>query len=146
MDTIGDILAVKGSSIHRVLPSVTVQHAVDLMNAQNIGSLLIIDEQTLLGIFTERDVLKRVVGKGLDTQTTLVGDVMTRSLITVRRATGLSEAMKLVTTHRCRHLPVVEDSKVLGMVSIGDLTRAMIRHLEHEVESLAMYIGSPFPA
>jgi CBS domain-containing protein len=139
--TVDDILAVKGSQIYHIGPHATVASAVELMNDRNIGALLIIDEGVLLGIFTERDVLSRVVAQKLDPLTTPVYQVATRALVTVRGSTSLLEAQRLVTHKRCRHLPVLENGRVVGLVSIGDLTRATIRTLSHEVEELSLYIS-----
>ena len=144
--TVDDILAVKGSHVHQIGPHLSVANAVELMNNQNIGSLLVVDEGVLLGIFTERDVLTRVVARQLDPHNTPVYQVATRTLVTVRGSTSLLEAQHLVTNHRCRHLPVVENGRLTGLVSIGDLTRATIRTLSHEVKELSLYISGAISA
>lgn len=107
-----------------------------------IGSLLVSEGHRLLGIFTERDVLTRVVGRGLDPDRTPVGEVMTRRLVTVTPETTIEEAMAMITEHRCRHLPVVAGEKVVGLVSSGDLTRWLVRDQLAEIHDLVDYIRS----
>jgi CBS domain-containing protein len=140
--TVQDVLAQKQNRLITISPYASVDEAVQLMNQHRLGSVLVEDDQVLLGIFTERDVLTRVAGAGLAPSETAVTDVMTRSLITVRRSTPISEVMKVMTVNRCRHLPVVEDGKLLGLVSIGDVMRLEIQGLEHEVQHLVTYIGT----
>lgn len=144
--SVDQILALKGSTVHRIAPYGTVREAVLLMNHHNIGSLLVIDGAFLMGIFTERDVLTRVIGEGRDPVTTKVEDVMTRSLVTLPRTCTLRQALGIVDSKRCRHLPVVEGNRVLGLVSIGDLTRGTIRYLESDVVELSRYITTPYLA
>ncbi len=134
------LLAEKGNVVHHVSPEAPVAEAVRRMNDHHVGSLLVIDAGTLLGIFTERDVLVRVVDKGLDPRTTVVEEVMTDELITVSPNTTVHEAMHIVTRRRCRHLPVVEHGEVIGMISIGDLTRWMVRDQRDMIEHLERYI------
>lgn len=132
-----DVLAHKPHHIRMVTPYACITDAVRLMNRYNIGSLLVMDEGVLLGILTERDVLFRVVGQHLEPEATLVSDVMTRGLVTVTPYTTLREAMRLVTDQRVRHLPVLDDDQLVGIVSSGDLTRAITQALEKEVDALS---------
>lgn len=138
--TMGRLLTDKGTSVEAIHGGATVKRAVDDMNACGIGSLLVTAGHQLLGIFTERDVLTRVVGRGLDPNKTLVEEVMTRLVITVTLETTIEEAMAVITEHRCRHLPVVAGDKVVGIVSSGDLTRWLIRDQRAEIDDLVGYI------
>ncbi|MGE0322303.1 MAG: CBS domain-containing protein [Polyangiaceae bacterium] len=137
---ISEILAAKPHHIRTVTPYACVTDAVRLMNRYNIGALLVMDEGVLLGIITERDVLFRVVGQHLEPEATLVSDIMTRGLVTVTPHTTLQEAMHRVTEQRVRHLPVLDDDQLVGVVSSGDLTRAITQSLEREVDALSSKI------
>jgi CBS domain-containing protein len=133
--------------IFSVSPDATVLEAVQLMNRERIGSVLVCGVEGSIGIFTERDVLVRVVAAGRDPATTLVGATMTRPFVAVRTTTTVEEAMRIITTKRCRHLPVRgEDDKIVGVVSIGDLTRWIVRDQENQIEGLFDYIAGRYPA
>ena len=138
-----EILAVKGDTVHQVSPASTVFDAIQEMNDPRHGALLVVDGGTPVGMFTERDVLTRVVPPGLDAARVTVGEVMSRDLITIRPDLSIHNAMRVVTEKKRRHLPVVEDGRLLGMISIGDLTRWLVREYGNEVETLLQYINGP---
>jgi len=125
-DTLDSLLDKQNPVIHSVCPDVSIKECVCLMNDHGIGAMLVIEDDQLLGIFTERDAISRVLGAGLDPTSTNVSAVMTKNPVCVSASTTLEEAMSIVTNQRIRHLPVVEDGKVLGMVSSGDLTHRLI--------------------
>ena len=136
----------KGGTVHTTRPDVTVRDAVRQMNEHHIGALLVMREARPDGIFTERDVLMRVVAAGLDPDTTRVESVMSRRLTLIRPETTVDEAMAIVTRERHRHLPVVDATgRVAGMISIGDLTRWTVRDEESRIQNLNEYIwgGNP---
>lgn len=135
----------KGATVHAVPPSATVLEAVRKMNQEHIGALLVRDDEQVAGIFTERDVLTRVIDRGRAPAATPVAEVMTSSLVTVGPRTTVEEAMAVVTEKRCRHLPVMEGDRVLGLVSIGDLTRWVTRHQAWHIEDLVRYITRVYP-
>ncbi len=137
---VSKILADKGTHVENVSPTATVAAAVARMNERNIGSLLVLDDGRPVGIFTERDVLTRVVGYQLEPAETPVSEVMTNSVITITPDTTIRDAMMIVTDTRCRHLPVVRDGKVVGMISIGDLTRWVVRDQQRTIDDLTDYI------
>jgi CBS domain-containing protein len=122
--------------IHAVEPGATVTECVSLMNALNIGAMLVMEGAELRGIFTERDAMTRVLGGGLDPSVTRVGEVMTPNPICVAPELSLNEARGLITRRRIRHLPVVKDGRVLGMVSSGDLTHWLVRDEPANVREL----------
>ncbi|MDQ8208699.1 CBS domain-containing protein [Coraliomargarita sp. SDUM461003] len=124
----------------------TVSAAVAEMNRQRIGSLLVKREGQVCGIFTERDVLTRVVSAGRDPSVTLVRDVMTEDFQSIRLETSVEDAMHIMTDRRVRHLPVFDDNVLLGMVSIGDVTRWLLKVNEMEAENLRRYIFSEYPS
>lgn len=122
MATVKDILSDKSTHVWSISKEATVLEAASLMNEHRIGSLLIMTTDRIEGIFTERDVLRRVVGKGRDPATTSVAEVMTTDLTCCQPDTPLEEARVAMRNRRIRHLPVVDDTgKVHGMISIGDL-------------------------
>lgn len=126
-DTLDSLLDKQDPIIHSVCPDVSVTECVSLMNDHRIGAMLVMENDQLLGIFTERDAISRVLGVGLDPTSTNVSGVMTRNPVCVSASTTLEEAMSIVTNQRIRHLPVLEDDKVLGVVSSGDLTHRLIK-------------------
>ena len=114
------------------------------MNRQRVGCMLVIDEGRLVGVFTERDVLKRVVGAGVDPTRTRVAEVMTSTVITVSPDATVEQAMVIFTEKRCRHLPVIEQGRLVGTISIGDITRWMADSSRAEAEHLKNYITTGF--
>lgn len=141
---VGDILRSKGSDIFAVGPLATVIDAVTVMNDNHVGSVLVLEDGYPVGIFSERDVLVRVVAGNRDPRKTLVRDVMTTRLHTVTPDARAYEVMHLITHRRIRHIPVVEDDKLLGLVSAGDITKLMQQTLKREVRELSNYIGGPY--
>ena len=144
-DTLRSVLSHKGSKVHCVVPGASVLEAVRKMNDEHIGALLVRDGSEVVGIFTERDVLCRVLDRGRDPGTTLVRDVMTTDVVAVSPETGVEEAMAIITDRRCRHLPVMRGDELEGLVSIGDLTRWVSRHQEGHIRDLVNFITGKYP-
>src|SRR5205809_5050268 len=113
---ISAILDRKGRNVFSVLPTISVADAVAEMNRHRVGSVLVIDAGRLVGIFTERDVLRRVVGAGVDPKSALVADVMTAGVITITPESTIEETMRIFTEKRCRHLPVLANGKLTGTI------------------------------
>ena len=134
------VLESKVGRIEKVDVTATVCAAVGLMNDREIGSVLVFEGTRLAGIFTERDVLVRVVGERRDPTTVRVGEVMTRQLMVIEPTTTVEQAMALMTARRHRHLPVVDGDAVVGVVSAGDLTRWVIRDQQRSITDLTDYI------
>jgi len=141
---IRDILRRKGEDVYTVGPLATVIDAVNAMNDHHVGSVLVSEAGFPVGIFSERDVLVRVVAAHRDPRQTLVRDVMTTRLYTASADDTLLEVMHLMTERRCRHVPVMEGELLVGLVSIGDLTKAIQYNLRQEVRELSSYIGGPY--
>ena len=137
---ISALLERKGSAVHSVSPTLSVYDAVAEMNRHRIGAIVVLDGARLVGIFTERDVLRRVVGAGLDPQRALVADVMSAGVITIAPEATVEQAMNIFTEKRCRHLPVLNGGTLLGVISIGDVTRWMADTNRAEAEHLRNYI------
>ncbi len=127
-ETLGKLLRDENPLIHSVGPDASVTECVKRMNELKIGAMLVMDGDRLVGIFSERDAMIRVLGAGLDPTGTEVSTVMTANPVCVSPSTSLEEAMGIVSGRRIRHLPVVEHDKVLGVVSSGDLSHRLINN------------------
>lgn len=138
---VGEVLDEKGRDVVSVGPNTTVAVAVKRMNEARIGSILVIDRGRLLGIVTERDVLVRVVAAGREARTTLVVEVMTSDLVRVEPTETVEDAMLVMSRARCRHLPVMDGSRLLGIVSVGDLMGWLVRHQRLRIEGLLQFVA-----
>ncbi|HRE84059.1 MAG TPA: CBS domain-containing protein [Opitutaceae bacterium] len=142
MDTpISALLERKGSVVYSVPSTFSVAEAVAEMNRCRVGAIVVIDRDHLVGIFTERDVLRRVVGAGIDPVQTPVSEVMSTSVMTITPEATIEDTMNVFTQKRCRHLPVVAQNQLVGVVSIGDVTRWVTDLHRTEAEHLKNYIA-----
>jgi CBS domain-containing protein len=147
MDTpVAALLERKGSAVHAVASTITIADAVAEMNKNRIGCVVVLDEGRIAGIFTERDVLRRVVGADIDPKTVRVADVMTRNVYTIPPETTVEQTMTLFAERRCRHIPIVEHGQLKGLISIGDISRWMSDTHRAECDHLKSYIAGGFPA
>ena len=138
--TVRQVLLRKGGGVYSVHPKATVLEALRKLAEHDIGALLVMEGDRLLGIFSERDYARKLVLLGRFSKDTRVEEVMTREVITVTPETTLEEAMRLMTEHRVRHLPVLEEGRVVGVVSIGDAVKAIITEQEVLIEELSRYV------
>jgi CBS domain-containing protein len=145
MDSLEGILQEKGKTLHRVRPDTAVLEAVKMMCAAHVGALLVMLDEDVIGMFSERDLMKRVVLAGRDPSRVRVGDVMTPRVVCARHDASPEEVMEVMTRARVRHLPVLRGRHVDGMVSMGDLVRWTIREREHSVEQLTEYVTGKYP-
>ena len=145
METLRPIIETKGTTIHTATPRETVLAAVDEMCRHHVGALLVLEEGEAVGIISERDMLTRVLLQRRDPGATKVAEVMTPDLVCVELDTSPNEAMRIMTERRCRHLPVVCDGKVIGLVSIGDLVRWASRSQEYEIRMLHEFVEGRYP-
>jgi CBS domain-containing protein len=142
MDTpVAALIERKGSAVHAVASTITVADAVAEMNKKRIGCIVIVDDGKIAGIFTERDVLRRVVGADVDPKTTLVGAVMTRNVHTIPPDTTVEQTMVLFAERSCRHIPVVDHDRLCGLISIGDISRWVADTSKAEADHLKNYIA-----
>ena len=141
MKLVKHLLDRSGRHIVSVGPDTTVLDAITIMADKTIGSLVIMDDDELLGIMTERDYARKVIIKGRSSRSTPVSEIMTTGVFTTSSAESVNDCMALMTEKRIRHLPVVEDDKVVGMVSIGDLVEAIISDQQEEIDQLGQYIS-----
>ena len=142
MRTVRQLLESKPVEIHAVPPDAPVIEAIRLMAEHHVGALLVMDGTRLAGILSERDYARKVVLQGRSSKDTPVRDIMTAQVITVKPGDAAEHCMQLVADHRIRHLPVLEGDAVLGVVSIGDLVRAVIEEQRQELDHLQRYIAS----
>jgi len=144
MHTVSKILDRKGGMVLSVEIGESVFDAISLMAEVNIGAVLVQQDDTIAGIFTERDYLQKVALKSLTSKEVKVGDVMSNPVITADPADSIQQCMETMTSCHCRHLPVVENGKLLGIVSIGDLVKRLVDEKESEIEQLNQYITGTY--
>lgn len=143
--SVSTLLTEKVSNIYSINANASVRDAVKEMNHQGIGSLIVLNDGKLAGIFTERDVLRRVVVPGLPADTTPVSEVMTKEVDTFPPNLSVEEAMAHMNRERHRHVPVMEGDRILGLISIGDITRYLSRNSENEAHNLLNYFTGTYP-
>ena len=143
MKLVKHLLDTKGREIISIVPDASVFEAIKLMADRSIGSLLVMDGDVLRGIVTERDYARKVIIKGRASETTPVADIMTTDLVTASPDQTVNHCMTLMSGKRIRHLPVIVDDKVAGIISIGDLVQAIISDQQEEIEQLEQYISGP---
>jgi CBS domain-containing protein len=140
--TVAAILKHKGCEIASVEPTRTISEVVQMLASKRIGAVLVLDSaEQLLGIVSERDIVNFLATHGARTLEMTAGQLMTRELKTVTRDTTVAEAMTMMTAGRFRHIPVVEDGSLIGLISIGDVVKARIMQAEVEVDSLRSYVA-----
>lgn len=144
MSTILEVLERKGNKVLTIDPGASVLDAIDNMSKANIGALVITRDDRPVGIFTERDYLRKIALEGRSSRATRVEEVMSSPLITVSPTESTRIAMQTMTERRCRHLPVVEGNSMVGIVSLGDLVKYMLSEKEAEVEQLSSYISGSY--
>jgi len=141
MTTVRQLLDQKGSQVWSIPPDATVYDALRLLAERDIGALLVIQKEDLVGIISERDYARKVILQGKSSMKTSVREIMTERVIFVEPDHSLEEAMALMTDKHLRHLPVLEDDQVVGLVSIGDLVKAKIADQSFIIEQLERYIA-----
>jgi CBS domain-containing protein len=145
-DPISGILERKGCEVWSVAPTAPVFEAILRMSQARVGALLVLDRGKLAGIISERDYARKVILKGKSSQDTLIQEIMTTPVISVKPTATVDDCMQLMTDHRIRHLPVLDGGSVVGVVSIGDLVEWIISAHEVMVEQLNDYITGRYPA
>jgi CBS domain-containing protein len=142
MKKIQQLLEEKGSRVWSIGPDATVYEALALMAEKGIGALMVMDGTRPMGLFSERDYARNVILKGRSSRQTPVREIMSTPVLCVTPDQPLEEAMALMTEHRVRHLPVIRDGNLMGMVSIGDLIKSIISEQKFIIEQLEHYITS----
>ena len=142
---ISEILNRKGSQVYSTRPETTVFEALEIMSEKNVGALLVMDGAELVGVMSERDYSRKVAIAGRNSRTTQVREILSTPVISVTPKHTVQECMELMTQHRVRHLPVLEDKTVVGIVSIGDLVNWIINAQREALNQLQSYITGQYP-
>ncbi len=141
MQTVNQLLTIKGEQVFSVGPTDSVLRAIEIMATRHIGALLVMNQGTLLGIISERDYARKVILKKRSSSDTTVEEIMSAPAVTVSPQDTVRHCMELMTEGRFRHLPVVHAGRVVGMLSIGDLVKAVIDEQRDQIEQLERYIA-----
>ena len=139
--TVNQILSVKGNDVHSIVSTITVYEALKVMGEKNVGAVLVIEDNILQGILSERDYARKIVLRNKASKDTLVHEIMERNMITVKPTDNLDYCMELMSTRRIRHLPVVDNKAVLGVISIGDVVKSIIEVQKETIQHLDSYIS-----
>jgi CBS domain-containing protein len=142
MKLVKHILDTKGSDIFHATPDDSVLDAIKMMAEKGVGALLVMDKGKLVGILSERDYARKIILKGKSSRETAIKDIMTEDVVCAEPLQTVEQCMELMTENRIRHLPVVEDEKVVGVLSIGDLVKAIIEEQKFTIEQLEQYISA----
>jgi len=141
MSTARDILSRKGNDVWSIEPQASILQAIEQMAKKEVGALLVMDSDKLVGIITERDYVRKVALEGRSSRDSQVQDIMSPKVLCAKPEQTVQECMALMSDKRARHLPVLEQKKVIGVISIGDLVMSIINEQQHEIESLQHYIN-----
>ena len=141
MKLVKHLLDAKGRHVISIAPDASVRDAIKRMAEKGIGALIVLDGDTLRGIVSERDYARKVVLKGRKSDSTSVADIMTADVVTTSPDATVDSCMQTMTDVKCRHLPVVENDKVVAMISIGDIVQAIIADQKEEIQQLEQYIA-----
>ncbi len=140
MRTVKDILREKGATVYTIAPDRTVFEALQMMAEKNVGALMVTDDETVVGLISERDYARKIVLKDKTSRGVAVSEIMTREMIRIDPHENVEGCMELMTDNRVRHLPVFENDRLVGMVSIGDIVKTIIQHKEEIIEQLEDFI------
>ena len=141
MGTVRNLLEKKGHAVYSISPDNSVYDALEMLEERNLGCLVVVDNGKLIGIFTERDYARKVILKGKSSKETQVSDIMTDRPIVVTPNSSIEQCMQLMTDKFIRHLPVVENGQLIGVISIGDLVRFTIEEKDYIIDTLSHYIS-----
>ncbi len=141
MASVKQVLQGKGHDVWSVGPEASVYEAIEMMADKEVGALVVLEGDSLVGVFSERDYTRKVTLKGRTSRDTKIKEIMTSRVTYVRPEQSVQDCMALMTEKRIRHLPVMDGEKLLGMISIGDLVKAIIDEQQHVIEQLEQYIS-----
>ena len=138
--TVGQLLDAKGTETFTIGPDATVYEALQLLAARNVGALVVVEDDKVCGIMSERDYARKIMLLERDSRNTAVSEIMTAKVRTITREATVSECMASMTEHHIRHLPVVEDDKLIGLISVGDVVKAVMAEQAFLIQQLEQYI------
>lgn len=144
--SVGTLLDRKGHRVFSIAPDASVYSAIEQMADRGIGALVVLQHGRLAGIFSERDYSRKVILAGRSSRDTEVGEIMSTDMVTVSPSDGVDLCLRIMTIHRVRHLPVVADGMVVGILSIGDLVKQVIAEQEETIDHLSSYIAGAYPS
>ena len=144
--SVGTLLDRKGRGVFSIAPEASVYSAIEQMAERGIGALVVLQDGRLAGVFSERDYTRKVILAGRSSRETEVGEIMSTDLVTVTPTDGVNHCLRVMTEHRVRHLPVVADGFVVGVLSIGDLVKQVIAEQEETIDQLHSYIAGAYPS
>jgi len=142
MSTVRNILQKKGNAVYSINPDSTVYDALENLENKNLGALVVVENDKLIGLFTERDYARKVILKGRSSKETLVRDIMSSHPVFVTPDSSINDCMQLMTDKLIRHLPVLENNRLMGVISIGDIVKYIIDEKDFIIENLEHYIAS----
>jgi CBS domain-containing protein len=140
MRTVEQLLQVKGTDIWSIEPLTTAYNALEIMAEKNVGALLVMEKEKVVGIFSERDYARKVILKDKSSKNTSVGELMTREVFYIDAKSTLEESMALMTAKRIRHLPILKNNQLIGIVTLGDVVRQIISDQQFAIRELEKYI------
>ena len=144
MNTIGQLLESKGKDIWSIAPNATVFEALRIMAKKNVGVLLVIDKEKLVGIFSERDYARKVILEGKSSKDTAVGELMTKDVYYIDPKNTLHESLAVMTSRHIRHMPVLDQDRLIGIVTLGDVVKQIIADQEFTIRELEKYISGSY--
>ena len=144
MTTVGNLLTSKSSEIWSIAPDNSVFEALEMMAEKNVSGLLILENDKLIGIFTERDYARKLILKGRSSKNTKVLEMMTKDILYVKTQNTIEDCMTLMTAKRIRHLPVIDSNRLIGIVTIGDLVKQIISEQQTTIHQLENYISGGY--
>ncbi len=139
--TVNQILNIKGTRVYSIPPDISVYEALKIMGINNIGAILVVESDKLIGILSERDYARKIVLKNKKSKETLVSEIMVSDLITVTMKDKVEHCMELMSSNRIRHLPVLDGEKLVGLISMGDVVKAIIEIQKNTIDHLDSYIS-----
>ena len=140
MDNVGNILKQKGNQVWSIGPEDTVYRALEILAEKNIGVLLVMEGEKVVGIFSERDYARKVILKGKSSVKMKVGEIMSKNVLYASPGDSVEKCMAIITENKIRHLPIMQDGKLLGMITSGDIINHIISRQKFEIQELKKYI------
>ena len=144
MNTIGHLLKSKGNDILSVEPNATVFEALQIMSENNVGALLVIHKGKLVGVFSERDYARKIILKGKQSKDTSVSELMTKEVLYINPQSTIQDCLVVMSTKHIRHMPVLEEEKLIGIVTIGDIVKQIISEQKTTIQELEQYITGTY--